>query len=78
MSSKRNIHVVPHEKGWATKKEGSQRVSSTHSTQNGAINRAIGAAKKDSLEVIIHRKDGTIRDKDSYGSDPNPPKDRKH
>jgi hypothetical protein len=27
---------------------------------------------------VIHRPDGTIRDKDSYGNDPNPPKDKKH
>jgi len=29
-------------------------------------------------EVVIHRKDGSIRDSDSYGNDPNPPKDKKH
>lgn len=78
MSKKRDIHVVPHEDGWATRKEGAERVSSTHSTQNAAINRAVGAAKKAGLEVVIHRKDGTIRDSDSYGNDSIPPKDRKH
>ncbi len=78
MSKKRDIHVVPREKVWATRKEGSVRVSSTHKTQNAAISKAVGTAKKEGLEVIIHRKDGTIRDSDSYGSDPNPPKDKKH
>jgi len=79
MSKKRDIHVVPHkDQGWATRKEGAERVSSMHTTQNAAINRAVGAAKKEGLEVVIHRKDGTIRDSDSYGNDPNPPKDRKH
>ncbi|MCZ8409155.1 DUF2188 domain-containing protein [Achromobacter sp. SIMBA_011] len=24
--------------------------------------------------VVIHREDGRIRDKDSYGTDPDPPK----
>ncbi len=35
-------------------------------------------AKADRVEVVIHRPNGQIRDSDSYGNDPNPPKDRKH
>ena len=79
MGNKRDIHVVPYKDGnWATRKENSERVSSTHRTQNAAINRAINQANNDKVEVVIHRKDGTFRDSDSYGNDPNPPKDRKH
>lgn len=33
-------------------------------------------AKNQGSEVIIHREDGTIREKNSYGNDPNPPKDK--
>jgi len=29
-------------------------------------------------ELVIHRPNGQIRDKDSFGNDPNPPRDRKH
>ena len=29
-------------------------------------------------DCMIHRPNGQIRDKDSYGNDPNPPKDTKH
>jgi hypothetical protein len=29
-------------------------------------------------ELVIHRPNGQIRDKDSFGSDPCPPKDQKH
>jgi Uncharacterized protein conserved in bacteria (DUF2188) len=79
MSKKQDIHVVPHKDlGWATRKEGASRVGSTHTTQNAAINQAVKQAKNDGLEVVIHRRDGTIRDSDSYGNDPNPPKDKKH
>ena len=79
MSKKKDIHVVPHkEKGWATKKEGSTRAGSLHGTQNEAINRAREQAKRERTEVVIHRPDGRIRDSDSYGNDPVPPKDRKH
>jgi len=28
--------------------------------------------------VVIHGRDGKIRDKDSYGNDPVPPKDKKN
>lgn len=78
MSNKRDIHVVPHQDGWATKKEGSGRAGTVNETQSEAIARAREQAIRERVEVVIHRKDGTIRDSDSYGSDPNPPKDRKH
>ena len=76
--SKKDIHVVPHKDGWATRKEGSERVGSHHDTQQEAIERGREQAKREQAELVIHRRDGTIRDSDSYGSDPNPPKDRKH
>ena len=79
MSKKRDIHVVPHKNGgWATKKEGANRAGIRTSTQQGAIERARTQAIRERTEVVIHRPDGRIRDSDSYGNDPNPPKDRKH
>lgn len=76
--TKKDIHVVPHMDGWATKKEGAQRAGVVVDTQKAAIDRAREQAKRDQVEVVIHRKDGTIRDSDSYGNDPNPPRDKKH
>ncbi len=79
MSKKRDIHVVPHPAGgWATRKEGAGRVGSRHDTQHDAIERGREQAIRERAEVVIHRRDGTIRDSDSYGNDPHPPKDRKH
>lgn len=75
---KKDVHVVPHKAGWATKKEGSQRAGVVVDTQRAAIDRAREQAKREHVEVVIHRKDGAIRDSDSYGNDPNPPKDKKH
>lgn len=77
MSRKKDIHVVPHGNSWATKKEGAQRSGFVTDTQKAAIERAREQAIRERVEVVIHRKDGTIRDSDSYGNDPNPPKDRK-
>lgn len=76
--TKKDVHVVPHKDGWATKKEGASRVGTVTDTQKEAIQRAQQQAKRENVEVVIHRKDGKIRDSDSYGNDPNPPKDKKH
>lgn len=76
--TKKDIHVVPHQDGWATQKEGAGRAGSVSDTQKEAIERAREQAKREKVEVVIHRRDGSIRDSDSYGNDPNPPKDKKH
>jgi uncharacterized protein YdaT len=76
--TKKDIHVVPHPDGWATRKEGAQRAGVVADTQREAIERAREQAKREKVEVVIHKKDGTVRDSDSYGRDPNPPKDKKH
>lgn len=71
-------HVVPHNGNWAVRGAGNGRVTSNHSTQSDAIEAARGIARKQKSEVVIHRRNGRIRDKDSYGNDPCPPKDTKH
>ena len=71
-------HVVPHDGDWAVRGEGNGKVTSTHDTQADVIDRAREIARNQHSEVVIHRPDGTIRDKDSYGRDPNPPRDKKH
>ena len=48
---------------------------STHQTQRAAIERATLHAKQDRVDVVTHGRDGKIRSKDSYGNDPNPPRD---
>jgi len=76
--TKKDFHVVPHEDGWATKKEGAGRAGVVVDTQKEAIERARDQAIRERVEVVIHKRDGTIRDSDSYGNDPSPPKDKKH
>ncbi|HTO77368.1 MAG TPA: DUF2188 domain-containing protein [Thermoanaerobaculia bacterium] len=72
------VHVVPHKDGWAVRREGSDRASSVHPTQAEAIDAARPTAQRERTELVTHGTDGRIRDSDSYGNDPNPPKDRKH
>ena len=59
-------HVVPHEKGWAVMREGNKRITSTHRRQDTAIRKAKRLARKYKADVIIHRADGTIRDRINY------------
>jgi hypothetical protein len=59
------LHVVPHEQAWAVKREGNERASSTHETQRDAIEAARELAKERD-DIIIHRADGTIRERVTY------------
>ena len=78
MADDKNYHVVPHDDGWAVKRQNASRASSVHSTQKAAIDAGIPLAKKTEGELRIHGKDGRIRDTDSYGNDPRSIKDTKH
>jgi hypothetical protein len=61
-----NQHVVPHEEGWAIKGEGNDKYTAIYKYQSDAIDRARKIAINYSSDVIIHREDGTIRDRHSY------------
>ncbi|RWP78300.1 DUF2188 domain-containing protein [Mesorhizobium sp.] len=72
--SKKGQHVVPSANGWSVKKAGATRASSNHATQQEAIAAATQIARKQQTELYIHGRDGRIRERNSYGSDPHPPK----
>jgi hypothetical protein len=74
----KNQHVVPHGKVWAVKGAGNIKATKIVDTQAEAIKIAREIAINKKSEVLIHRPNGKIRDKDSYGNDPYPPKDKKH
>jgi len=70
----KNQHVVPHNGAWAVRGAGNGRVTSTHSTQQQAIDAGRTIAQNQGSELVIHRPNGQIRDSDSHGKDPFPPK----
>lgn len=72
--SNKNQHVVPHADRWAVQGAGNNRATSVHNTQAEAINRAREIAKNNQSEILIHGRNGQIRERDSYGNDPFPPK----
>ncbi|MGR6329579.1 DUF2188 domain-containing protein [Sphingomonas sp. XXL09] len=67
-------HVVPNAGGWGVKKAGASRASSVHTTQAEAIAAATQIARNQKTELYIHGRDGRIRERNSYGNDPHPPK----
>lgn len=70
-----NQHVTPHPGGgWQVKKAGGQRATFITPTQQSAIAKAKSIAQNQHSELIIHGTNGRIRQKNSYGNDPFPPK----
>jgi len=73
----RNQHVVHNPNGgWDVRPEGAQRASRHFDRQSDAILAARETARKQQVELLIHGRNGQIRQRDSYGNDPCPPKDK--
>jgi uncharacterized protein YdaT len=61
---------VPRHGEWVVEREGASRASSQHRTQAEADERARALARRAHVELIVHGRDGRIRQRDSYGNDP--------
>lgn len=68
------VHTVPGRiPGWINEMAG--RVLSHHPTRAEAVAAGRRYAKRLHVEHTIHKRDGVIAAKNSYGNDPYPPKD---
>lgn len=67
-------HVIPNSGKWSVMRSGASRVTSTHATQAEAVRVATDIARNQRTELYIHGRDGRIRERSSFGSDPHPPK----
>ncbi|MCD4829209.1 MAG: DUF2188 domain-containing protein [Candidatus Cloacimonetes bacterium] len=65
MSMKQNV-VPRFDGGWGIRKEGNVRPSGKYSTQKAAIKVATRNCKAHGGVLIIHRKDGSVRQKCSF------------
>lgn len=74
MSKGRNQHVVPTDEGWAVRSAGSDRATRVFETQREAIEAGRRIATNQRSELLIHGRDGRIREKNTYGRDPYPPR----
>lgn len=70
----KNQHIVRHGGQWGVRGEGNERLTSLHDTQREAIDAGREIAHNQHSELLIHGRDGRIRERDSSGHDPYPPK----
>lgn len=76
--SRKTQHVVPNSEGtWSVKKGGATKATKNFNTKATALTFGKAIAKNQGAELIIHNKDGTIRNTNSYGHDPHPPVDKR-
>ena len=74
--TKRSNYVVPSREkgGWAVRKSSSTRVSKSFNRKEDAVKYGRELSRKEQTELYIHKKNGSIQDRNSYGKDPFPPK----
>lgn len=71
-------HVTPKGDVWQVIGAGNSKPTKFFDTQKEAIDYGKTIAINQQTELVIHGKDGKIRDSESYGNDPCPPKDTKN
>jgi hypothetical protein len=76
--AKKSNHVVPSSSGWAVRKSGAGRASRTFDTKEKAVAYGRELSRSEKTELYIHKTNGMIQNRNSYGNDPNPPKDTRH
>lgn len=76
--SRANTHVVASiNGGWSVRTTGSGRAEKIFVTKDEAVRYGRQVARHRGSELVIHRKDGLVSERSSYGNDPNPPRDKK-
>lgn len=64
------VHVTRKGREWAVAHERRSAPDSMHRTQSAAIDAGRRVARREQTELVVHGRDGRIRDRFSYGSDP--------
>ena len=70
----KNVHVVHSQGEWKVRREGSLRARRVFGTKKAAVAYGRRIGKADRVELYIHNMDGRISDRNSFGSDPFPPR----
>jgi hypothetical protein len=74
----RALHVVPRSGGWVVTASGAGQPTQQFSRKDDAVQFGESVARRKRTSLIIHGRDGKIKDIDAYGADPLPPRDRNH
>jgi len=80
MSKLKQVHVTYDKKtdDWKVKRDNADRASFKTDTKQQATDKGRELAKVLKGELFIHNMDNTISNRNSYGNDPCPPKDKKY
>ncbi|XVJ51447.1 MAG: DUF2188 domain-containing protein [Vampirovibrio sp.] len=70
MAEKKSYWTTPHPEGWAVKGEGNERATSVHSTQAKAWAETQQRARQNESEAYLQNRQGQIRERNTYGHDP--------
>ena len=77
MAKGKNQYVVPTKDGWGVRSEGSGKLTVKTYTKAEALKIGTNIAKNQQSELTILGSNGKIQNKNSFGNDPCPPKDKK-
>ena len=71
-----DVHVTyrTDEDKWAVEVEGGSRARSLHDKKEPAESAGRTAAMKNQSELLVHNRDGTIAERNTYKRDPYPPR----
>lgn len=68
--AKGDVHVVREGKEWKVVTESEGRSRSRHTTQAEAARAGREIARRGKRELLVHGRDGRIRERSTYGRDP--------
>jgi hypothetical protein len=76
MPKQGDVHVVyaKDAKAWRVEVTGNKRASGTHPAKPAAVEQGRRLARRNKSELVVHKQDGKIGDRRSYGHDPFPPR----
>jgi uncharacterized protein YwgA len=76
-----SVHVAlspAHSGRFIAKEADTTKAQARPANQAATISKAVNTAKQNKSQVVIHGRDGTVRNRDTYSKDPHPPRDKKH
>jgi Uncharacterized protein conserved in bacteria (DUF2188) len=68
----KNQHVISLDDRWAVRAEGSAQPFAVFKTQSDAWERAKAIARKERSEAILYGRNGLVRARSTYGTEPRP------
>lgn len=74
--SRKSYHVIANVNGgWNVKRTDAERATRSFDSQKEAIEYGRSISRSHATELVIHGRDGRLSSKESYGNDPNPPRE---